>query len=148
MARATGSYPVGREFKSHSRYQFGPLVKRLRHRPFTAVTRVRFSYGSPIGLLSVQPLIYIFRPVGQVVKTAASHAANTSSTLVRVTRQKLYSFCFFCVKQGKQKKTSPDGDVLLIRLQLDRRLKSDLHHCRKGCLPFFRSRYHTVEMVV
>ncbi len=26
---------------------FGPLVKRLRHRPFTAVTRVRIPYGSP-----------------------------------------------------------------------------------------------------
>ena len=25
----------------------GPLVKRLRHRPFTAVTAVRFCYGSP-----------------------------------------------------------------------------------------------------
>ncbi len=25
---------------------FGPLVKRLRHRPFTAVTRVRIPYGS------------------------------------------------------------------------------------------------------
>ena len=27
--------------------QFGPLVKRLRHRPFTAVTWVQFPYGSP-----------------------------------------------------------------------------------------------------
>ena len=26
---------------------YGPVVKRLRHRPFTAVTRVRFSSGSP-----------------------------------------------------------------------------------------------------
>ena len=26
---------------------YGPLVKWLRHRPFTAVTRVRVSYGSP-----------------------------------------------------------------------------------------------------
>ena len=26
----------------------GPLVKRLRHRPFTAVTRVRVPYGSPL----------------------------------------------------------------------------------------------------
>ena len=26
----------------------GPLVKRLRHRPFTAVTRVRVPYGSLI----------------------------------------------------------------------------------------------------
>jgi hypothetical protein len=25
---------------------YGPLVKRLRHRPFTAVTRVRIPYGS------------------------------------------------------------------------------------------------------
>ena len=26
--------------------KFGPMVKRLRHRPFTAVTRVRFPVGS------------------------------------------------------------------------------------------------------
>ena len=26
--------------------KLGPVVKRLRHRPFTAVTRVRFSSGS------------------------------------------------------------------------------------------------------
>ena len=30
----------------------GPLVKRLRHRPFTAVTRVRVPYGSLIGELA------------------------------------------------------------------------------------------------
>ena len=47
LARATGSYPVGHGFKSNLRYH-GPLVKRLRHRPFTAVTGVRFSHGSPI----------------------------------------------------------------------------------------------------
>ena len=47
LARATGSYPVGHRFKSGLRYHFGPLVKRLRHRPFTAVTAVRFCYGSP-----------------------------------------------------------------------------------------------------
>ena len=29
------------------RLLLGPLVKRLRHRPFTAVTWVRFPYGSP-----------------------------------------------------------------------------------------------------
>lgn len=27
--------------------EYGPLVKRLRHRPFTAVTRVRLPHGSP-----------------------------------------------------------------------------------------------------
>src|SRR5699024_7770394 len=30
----------------HINYIFGPLVKRLRHRPFTAVSRVRIPYGS------------------------------------------------------------------------------------------------------
>ena len=59
LARATGSYPVGHRFKSGFRYHtyrfpngeryslYGPVVKRLRHRPFTAVTRVRFPSGSP-----------------------------------------------------------------------------------------------------
>ena len=28
------------------KHSSGPLVKRLRHRPFTAVTRVRIPYGS------------------------------------------------------------------------------------------------------
>ena len=58
LARAFGSYPTGRWFKSDFRYHklfrclfvgtlSGPLVKRLRHGPFTAVTWVRFPYGSP-----------------------------------------------------------------------------------------------------
>ena len=47
LARAFGSYPKCRWFESIRRYQYGPVVKRLRHRPFTAVTRVRFSSGSP-----------------------------------------------------------------------------------------------------
>ena len=53
LARASGSYPAGRWFKSDIRYQmskptsastffYGALVKRLRHGPFTAVTGVRF----------------------------------------------------------------------------------------------------------
>ena len=47
LARANGSYPLGQWFESTCRYQYGPLVKRLRHRPFTAKIGVRFSYGSP-----------------------------------------------------------------------------------------------------
>ena len=31
---------------SPTRGAYGPMVKRLRHRPFTAVTRVRFPLGS------------------------------------------------------------------------------------------------------
>ena len=57
LARARGSYPRCPRFESWCRYQtkaqrslrllYGPLVKRSRHRPFTAVTWVRFPYGSP-----------------------------------------------------------------------------------------------------
>ena len=69
LARAFGSYPKCHRFESSRRYQadgrrppadqslgaspmtvpmyLGALVKRLRHRPFTAVTRVRFPYASP-----------------------------------------------------------------------------------------------------
>ena len=56
LARAFGSYPKCPRFESRCRYQgmlhpqhpiLGPLVKWLRHRPFTAVTWVRVPYGSP-----------------------------------------------------------------------------------------------------
>ena len=47
LARALGSYPGCHWFESDCRYQNGPLVKRLRHRPFTAESWVRFPYGSP-----------------------------------------------------------------------------------------------------
>ena len=74
LARALGSYPSCHRFESSRRYHpeeaaraassgdsaltapalgtRGPVVKRLRHRPFTAVTRVRFPSGSPIWRLS------------------------------------------------------------------------------------------------
>jgi hypothetical protein len=49
---ARGLGPWGRRFKSCHPDQtnknfIGPLVKRSRHRPFTAVTGVRFPHGSP-----------------------------------------------------------------------------------------------------
>ena len=46
----TGSSPVGS--LGIGLKLFGPLVKWLRHRPFTAVTRVRIPYGSPLWRIS------------------------------------------------------------------------------------------------
>ena len=63
LARALGSYPGCRWFKSDCRYHFyGPLVKRLRHRPFTAESWVRFPYGSPQSLAekSARFLFYVY----------------------------------------------------------------------------------------
>ena len=48
MVKRWSSKPLWRVRISLSAFNkyFGPLVKRLRHRPFTAVTRVRVPYGS------------------------------------------------------------------------------------------------------
>ena len=83
LARVLGSYPIGRRFESHCRYQinkpyllrwfnkrtfepliYGPVVKRLRHRPFTAVTRVRFSSGSPQSSVPKGALFFLLFLVG------------------------------------------------------------------------------------
>ena len=55
MARATGSYPVGRKFKSHCRYQKLSVVRQH------------------------------IRPVGQEVKTTPFHGVIMGSIPVRVT---------------------------------------------------------------
>ena len=75
LARAFGSYPKCRWFKSDCRYHNGLLVKRLRHRPFTAVTRVRFSYRSPYGSLAQlgEHLPYKQRVSGSSPLTSTKH---------------------------------------------------------------------------
>ena len=62
LARALGSYPIGRWFKSVSRYQqFGPMVNRLRHRPFTAKWAVQLCLGSPQKNLAVARFFICFK---------------------------------------------------------------------------------------
>ena len=87
MARACGSYPQCHRFKSSRRYQTGemrphlsgiplengPLVKRLRHGPFTAVTWVRFPYGSPCRHPEGRRQ---FGGLAQLVRAPASHAGG------------------------------------------------------------------------
>ena len=58
--------------------QPGPLVKWLRHRPFTAVTRVRVPYGSPIYGGVAQPVEHLLHTQGvtdssSVVSTIKGH---------------------------------------------------------------------------
>ncbi len=85
LARACGSYPQCRWFESDYRYQYGPMVKRLRHRPFTAVTRVRFPFGSPIFVTGARLSHCISRRnsggcilgrIAQLVRAPASHAGG------------------------------------------------------------------------
>ena len=61
LARAFGSYPKCHRFESSRRYHNGPLVKRLRHGPFTAVTRVRFSHGSPLKSADNFSALFLFQ---------------------------------------------------------------------------------------
>ena len=80
MARAIGSYPIGRGFKSNFRYQ-----------PFKGFYIKRRIWSC------------IARPVGQAVKTPPFHGGNTGSIPVRVTKRnkselfrksKLVRICF------------------------------------------------------
>ena len=97
LARAFGSYPKCRWFKSDCRYQFGPVVKRLRHRPFTAVTRVRFSSGSPKKTdPQMRPVVssvgFLFGRIAQLVRAFASHARGHGFESPCV-HQKRSNFC-------------------------------------------------------
>ena len=88
MARACGSYPQCPRFKSRCRYQTpkrrhravfwdfrfrsipaplgqpGPLGQVVKTRPFTAVTRVRVPYGSPIYGGVAQPVEHLLHTQG------------------------------------------------------------------------------------
>ena len=62
MVIAFGSYPKGHRFESHHRhhiYYCGPMVKRLRHHPFTVESGVRFSLGSPLIKTNLSGLVFI-----------------------------------------------------------------------------------------
>ena len=127
LARACGSYPQCPRFESRCRYQkrrryfylrlnFGPLVKRLRHRPFTAVTWVRFPYGSP--KISSSPFRWaayfciIYRESKGAVVNDMSGACQSRDPArpqaripVRVTKTKQLTFRWavsFCIIQGNQ----------------------------------------------
>ncbi len=80
LARAFGSYPECRRFKSHCRYHFKNKERRIRG----------------------PPLLHIW-PDGQAVKTPPFHGGNTGSIPVRVTKKILirksgdfiFIYCFF-----------------------------------------------------
>ena len=114
LARVLGSYPIGRRFESHCRYQinkpyllrwfykrafepliYGPVVKRLRHRPFTAVTRVRFSSGSPrstcrnAGAFFFMFLFFIIRESNSIVHlSAVRHRRSRKGHIIGYLRSK------------------------------------------------------------
>ena len=109
LARAFGSYPKCPRFESRCRYQrardarasralYGPLVKWLRHGPFTAVTWVRVPYGSPLRQ-SVKRDCRINGGLAQLVRAPASHAGGhwfESSSLHQTEgTTESRAFCFF-----------------------------------------------------
>ena len=102
LARAIGSYPIGRGFKSNFRYHFGPLVKRSRHRPFTAVTGVRFPHGSPKHPLSIDKGCFFFcctlyKPAKVFYSVVCYHFAMLGYVSVSVDCAS-YSTEFRCVR--------------------------------------------------
>ena len=78
LVRAFGSYPKGRKFEFFRRYHHnspGPMVKRLRHRPFTAVSGVRFPLGSP-SKTNGKAVFFIGVPSGNVCFDFSKHTKH------------------------------------------------------------------------
>ena len=123
LARAFGSYPKCHRFESSRRYHklppkregvyiLGALVKRSRHRPFTAVTRVRFPYASPYGGIAQ----LVERPPHTRKVTDSSSVVSTIFTLEIIRFQGFFLyidnfFGIFCFRSRKCPETRPDGST-------------------------------------
>ena len=98
LARALGSYPSCPRFESRCRYHaaraapFGALVKRLRHRPFTAVTWVRFPYASPTSLLYGGIAQLVERPPHTRKVTDSSSVVSTKRNPSRICPGGAFSY--------------------------------------------------------
>ena len=65
----------------------GPLVKRLRHRPFTAVSRVRFPDGSPYGRLAqLGERLPYKQDVGSSILSSSTTCGNSSAVEHRLAK--------------------------------------------------------------
>ena len=108
-------------------YLCGPLVKRLRHRPFTAVTRVQISYGSPsaIGALS-EPAPngwkFVFSSLSVLKYTKYFFALLPWKTLIlsHLEFKEFFTNCF-SVQQGKNEAHT----VVCARLSTQLRWKTE-----------------------
>ncbi len=79
--------------------EYGSLVKRLRRRPLTAKTGVRFPYELLKVLqnpFSLKILFYIIRFVGQEAKTSPSHGENRGSIPLRTAFNRSLHGSVFC----------------------------------------------------
>ena len=96
----------------------GPLVKWLRHGPFTAVTWVRVPYGSPFVGNPARACQY--GGLAQLVRAPASHAGGhwfESSSLHQKGRHPLWNgVLFLCCHAGRE--TSTKGRKLLAQRAL------------------------------
>jgi hypothetical protein len=89
-----GSNPIGSSIETTLCCHCGPMVKRLRHRPFTAVTGVRIPLGSP--------------PYGSVAQSVEQRTENPrvgGSIPSRATKQLVLSCT--CLRKWLRGRASP-----------------------------------------
>ena len=113
--------PDARDAKA-SRVSYGPLVKWLRHGPFTAVTWVRFPYGSPCRHPKGRRQ---FGGFAQLVRAPASHAGGhwfESSSLHQIPPHLRWDFSLtkFLPDSGSMTYTRVRKQALCV-LETDRR---------------------------
>ena len=97
MVIAIGSYPIGRRFESHRRYQ--TACRRFAGGAFIPeAVRLSETTTAPCGLYRW--------PRGQAVKTSPFHGGNTSSILVGVTtkRERFFNLSLFAVSYARSER--------------------------------------------
>ena len=110
--------------------EYGSLVKRLRRRPLTAKTGVRFPYELLKVLqnpFSLKILFYIIRFVGQEAKTSPSHGENRGSIPLRTA--------LFFIKQPNPKGTAGNRCCLQYFFVIKKTFVLDIlfdRHCERS----------------
>ena len=77
---------------------YGPVVKRLRHRPFTAVTRVRFPSGSPPFLLS-RSYGGVAQPVEHLLHTQGVTDSSSVVSTIKNLKTDGFEVFYICSQQ-------------------------------------------------
>ena len=115
LARAFGSYPECRRFKSHCRYQ--PKTRALAlyiYKTRASALHIQQQERKLFTYKNKSSGSYHIRPGGQAVKTPPFHGGNTSSILVRVTttvRSKERAVCLLEFHKKQRTRTRIEQDM-------------------------------------
>ena len=113
------------------RLSLGPLVKWLRHRPFTAVTWVRVPYGSPKKRESEQDSLFFGAAPPARDNPLRSNAKGDSHPLSRSPHADLSAGSDFKFTSSPKTKASPSGGAFVFDCFVPRGTRTE--RCKETC---------------